>query len=337
MSSPLSIPVTPAGIDRRRFIQGLAAASVLAPGLSHAAYPDRPVRLIIPFIAGGPTDQLARLFGDRLSKVLGQPVIADNRPGANSTVAVQATLQNGADGYTVFFAGQGVLAVTPQLTKKLPYDVDKDLTPVGVVANMPLTMVVNSSLPVKTVADFVAYAKARPGQLNFGSPGIGNPLHLAVELFNAAAGIRMQHIPFNGTAPALTALRSGEIHTVFDVVTTAVPHVKAGTLRALAVTSLQRSSALPEIPTMSESGYPGFEASSWYALTTASAAPSDVKDRLAKATQAVISDPEFGPTLDKLGLIPYPPMDMAAVQNFVQKERARWGTVIRENKITLDT
>ncbi|MGE4243090.1 Bug family tripartite tricarboxylate transporter substrate binding protein [Ramlibacter sp.] len=324
------------GLARRTFIRAAALGLLFASSAALAAYPEKPVRLLVPFAAGGPTDQLARSFAQRLSKELGQPVIAENRVGGNSVVAIQAVVQSGADGYTLVFAGQGPLVVSPQLSSKIPYDIEKDLVPLGVVANMPLVVLVNPSLPASTLQDFVRHAKANPGKLNYGSPGTGNPLHLAVELFNAGADIKMTHVPFNGTAPALTALMGGELQTVFDVVSSAAPFVSSGRLKALAVTSTRRSALMPNVPTVAESGMPGYEASSWFALAASSKAPAAVHQTLAAATQKVMADAEFTSALEKTGLLPYPPMNAQQIQGFLAEQKARWGDVIRKNNIRLD-
>jgi tripartite-type tricarboxylate transporter receptor subunit TctC len=323
-------------LTRRTTLLTGAMGLLLAATSAFAAYPDKPIKLLVPFAAGGPTDQLARSFAQRISKELGQPMVVENRVGANSVIAIQSTIQTGADGYTLVFAGQGPLAVSPLISSKLPYDVEKDLAPLGVVANMPLVVLVNPSLPVNSLADFVKHAKANPGRLNFGSPGTGNPLHLAVELFSSGADIKMQHIPFNGTAPALTALMGGELQTVFDVVSSAAPYVSSGRLKALAVTSTRRSSLMPNVPTVSESGYPGYEASSWFALASSSKAPAEVQQTLAAATQKVMADPEFVASLEKTGLLPYPPMNVSQVQGFIAEQRKRWGEVVRKNNIRVD-
>jgi tripartite-type tricarboxylate transporter receptor subunit TctC len=305
--------------------------------LPASAYPDRPVRFIVPYAAGGPTDQLARLFAKRLEKHLGQPVVPENRPGAASIVGVQTTVQNGASGYTVLFAGPGALVLNPMLRKDLAYDPDRDLTAVGLVSNMPLVMVVNPSLRVNSVADFVAHARQQGDKLNYGSPGVGTPLHLAAEMFNMSAGTSMRHVPFNGTAPALTSLMAGDIGVVFDVVSSAKPFIESGRLKALAVTTTRKSPVLPSLPTLVDSGFKDFDASSWFALTTAAAAPPEVKQRLNLATREILADAQFRGELEQLGLIPYDPMDPAQVQAFIADEKRRWSKVIQANKISADS
>ncbi|MGE4337883.1 MAG: Bug family tripartite tricarboxylate transporter substrate binding protein [Pigmentiphaga sp.] len=301
-----------------------------------AAYPEKPVRLLIPFTAGGPTDHLARMVGQRLGEVLGQPVIADNRPGANSIVAIQTLMQAQPDGYTLFFAGLGPLVLTPALYKTLPYDAERDLVPVGPSASMPLVMLVNPDLPVENLDEFIAYAKERPGELNYGSPGVGNPLHLSVEMFTSGADIDMHHIPFNGTAPALTSLIGGEIHTVFDVIQSALPFIESGRLRPLAVTTPERNGALPDVPTFDESGFPGYSAGSWYVVAAPAGTPEDVQQVLNDALRKVVAEPGFASSVEKLGLIPHPPMDFEQMDTFIEGEKKRWGEIIEANEFTLD-
>lgn len=316
------------------------ASALLVPLLfavnTMAAYPDRPIRLLVPYSAGGPTDYLARVFGQRLGKVLGQPIVIENKPGANSIVAVNTLLQSNPDGYTLVFAGLATVVLNPVLYKTLSYDPDADLAPVGMISSMPLVMLANSALQVNTVAEFVNYAKQHAKAMNFGSPGYGNPLHLAPLMFAKASGIEMQHISYKGTTPALTALIAGEIQTVFDVVQSALPFIQSGKLRPLAVTTLKRNPALPDVPTMVESGYPGYDVSAWFALAAPAKSPAPVLDALNRATQAVMADPEFAPALEKLGLMPQPPMDFSQIKQFIEGEKRRWGTVIRAYKITLD-
>jgi tripartite-type tricarboxylate transporter receptor subunit TctC len=314
-----------------------AAAAWLACALpAFAAYPERPVQLVIPYAVGGPTDQLARMFAHRLGEQLGQSVVPENRPGAGSIVAVRSVIQNGASGYTVLFAGPGALVLNPKLNKNASYDPDRDLSAVGLVSNMPLVMVVNPASPAETVGEFVALERSNPGELDYGSPGIGTPLHLAAEMFNMMSGTRLQNIPFNGTAPALISLMAGDIDVVFDVVSSAKPFIDAGRLRALGVTTQRRSPVLPAVPTLAESGFKGYDASSWFALTTAGSAPDTVKQRLNEATRAVMTDPLFRAELERLGLIPYEPMSQTEIQRFIEDEKTRWGKVIETNGISLN-
>jgi len=301
-----------------------------------AAYPDRPVKLLVPYAAGGPTDYLARTFAERLGKVLGQTIVVENKPGGNSIVAVNTMLQARPDGYTLVFAGLATLVLNPYLYKSLSYNADEDLAPVGVVSTMPLVMLVNKDLPANNVEEFVQYAKKNPGKVTFGTPGNGNPLHLAPLIFAKDSNIEMRSIPYNGTAPALVALLSGQIDTVFDVVQSALPHIQAGKLKPLAVTTASRNPALPNVPTLAESGFPGYDAKAWFALAAPGKTPPEVLDTLNKATQTVVSDPTFAPSLEKLGLMPQPAMDFAQIRKFIDSEKQRWGTVIRDNHITLD-
>jgi tripartite-type tricarboxylate transporter receptor subunit TctC len=321
-----------AGLTRIAALASLVFLSLNAT----AAYPERPIKLLVPYAAGGPTDYLARTFGERLGKVLGQSIVIENKPGGNSIVAVNTLLQAKPDGYTLVFAGLATLVLNPYLYKSLSYNADEDLAPVGVVSTMPLVMLVNKDLPANNVEEFVQYAKKNRGKVTFGTPGNGNPLHLAPLIFAKDSNIEMRSIPYNGTAPALVALLSGQIDTVFDVVQSALPHIQAGKLKALAVTTATRNPALPNVPTLSESGFPGYDAKAWFALAAPGKTPQEVLDALNKATQTVVADPTFAPPLEKLGLMPQPPMDFAHIRTFIDSEKQRWGTVIRDNRITLD-
>jgi len=260
---------------------GLAAALVcFATGALAQAYPNHPIRLVVPFPAGGTTDILARDAAPRLTEVLGQPVVVDNRPGAGGNIGADLVAKSQPDGYTLLMGTVGTHAINPSLYAKMPYDHVKDFVPIVLVAGVPNVLVVNPSLPVNSVADLIKLAKSKPGSINFASSGNGTSIHLSGELFKTMAGVEMTHVPYKGSAPALTDLISGQVQVMFDNLPSSLPQIKAGKLRAIAVTSLKRSPALPDVPTISESGLPGFEASSWFGLLAPAGTPAAVVARL---------------------------------------------------------
>src|SRR5437660_7664528 len=251
------------------FARALAAALlvVAAPvALGQAAYPTKPVRLVVPYPPGGTTDLLARAAAQKLSEAWGQQVIVANRPGAAGNIGAELVARSAPDGYTLLMGTVGTHAINASLYAKMPYDHVKDFAPVILVAGVPNVLVVNPQLPVNTVPGLVAYAKANPGKLNFASSGSGTSIHLSGELFKTMTGVQMTHVPYKGSAPALTDLIGGQVQLMFDNLPSALPQIKGGKLRAIAVTSTKRAPALPDIPTMAESGLPGFEASSWFGV-----------------------------------------------------------------------
>lgn len=314
----------------------LVATAALASAAAHAqAWPTRPLRLIVPYAPGGSTDQLARALGERLGQALGQPVVVENKPGASTIVGAEATAKSAPDGYTLFMGSSASLALNPLMYSKLPYDPKRDFVGVTLVARSPLVMEVNPSVPAKTVKEFVALARANPGKYSFASVGNGNPLHLAGELLNAMAGIDTVHVPFNGSTPALTALIGGHVHLMYDVILSSDPHLKSGKLRALAVTGRQRSPALPDVPTIAESGYPGYEAGIWFALVAPKGTPAAIVQRLNAAANAVLTQPEMKQRFDPLAL-ELIPSTAEAVDQLADQEQARWAKIVKERNIRLD-
>jgi tripartite-type tricarboxylate transporter receptor subunit TctC len=320
-----------------RTLAAVAAAATLlcASDAQAQSFPARPLKLIVPYAPGGSTDQLARAVAERLGQALGQPVVVENKPGANTIIAAEAAAKSAPDGYTLFMGSSASLAVNRLLYDKLPYDPKRDFAGVTLVAQSPLVMEVNADVPAKTVKEFVALAKAKPGSINFASVGNGNPLHLAGELFNSVAGIDTVHVPFNGSAPALTALLGGHVQLMYDVILTSQPHIKAGKLRALAVTGTKRVPVLPDVPTIAESGYPGYEAGIWFAMVVPRATPDAIVQRLNAETTRILRQPDMKARFDGLALelIPSAPGD---VQQLADKEQARWERVIREKNIRLE-
>jgi tripartite-type tricarboxylate transporter receptor subunit TctC len=300
------------------------------------AYPAKPIKLIVPYTPGGAADQLARVLGNRLGKDLGQAVIVENKPGANTAIGAQHVAQAAPDGYTIFLASSASMVLNPLLYSKLAYNPERDLAPVSLLTTLPLVMVVNPSMPVKTVGEFVNLAKSQPGKINFASVGTGNPLHLAGELFKMEAGVDMTHVPYNGSAPALTAVMSGEVHTFFDVVSTSVPLIRSGKLRGLAVTTSERLKALPDLPTIAEAGYPRYEASTWFGIAVPKKTPPDVVATLNAAINRILEDKSFRDQFEGLGLVVHMPNKPNEALGFIHRDREKWGAVVKEKQITLD-
>src|SRR5262249_11943673 len=257
-----------------------AFAASIALSAFAQSYPSKPIRLIVPFAAGGGNDNIARLVGKHLNESLGQPLVIDNRPGAGGVLGAELAAKSAPDGYTLFLGGVGSHAVNPNLIEKLPYDPIRDFAPVILLAQAPLILVVHPSVPARTFAEFVAYARKNPGKLNFASNGNGSSAQLAAVMFDSMAGAGMVHVPYKGLAPALTDLLSGQVQLMFSSVVAILPHIKAGKLRALAVTGEKRLASLPDVPTVAESGFPGFEASSWYGILAPARTSPEIGTRL---------------------------------------------------------
>ena len=314
----------------------LALALALATsGASAQTYPSKPLKLVVPYAAGGSTDQLARAIAEPLGRALGQPVVVENKPGGNTIIGADAVAKAAADGHTLFMGSSASLAVNPLLYSRLPYNPKADFAGISMLASSPLVMVVPAELPVTTVKGFVELAKAKPGTLNYASVGNGNPLHLAGELFKVATGIEMTHVPYNGSAPALTAVLGNQVQTMFDVVLTSNPHIKSGKLRALGLTGSQRLALLPGVPTIAESGYPGYEAGIWFAMVVPKATPAAIVARLNTEVGKILKQPEMKARFDGLALelIPSTPDEVA---QFTLREQARWARLIREKGIRLE-
>ena len=314
-----------------RRVLGLAMLPV--PALAQA-WPTRPLRLVCPYAPGGTTDQLARAIAELLARALGQPVLVENRAGANTIIGTQAVAQSAADGQTLLMASGASMVLNPLLYRRLPYDAARDLTTLAVMVETPLVMVVPATLPVRDVADFVALARRQP--VNFASVGVGNPIHLAAELFRAAAGIEMQNVVYPGSAPALTALLAGDVQVIFDVVLTALPFIRDGRLRALAVTTAARLPVLPDLPTVAETGYPGYAATTWFGVAAPRGLAPDVEARLRSALATVQTDLGFQARFGALGLVMLPPAEPQAIEAGLAREAARWGSVIHARGIVLE-
>ncbi len=316
------------------FAVGLAAVAATAPCLA-ASYPDRPITLIVPFPPGGATDVMGRAIADQMSKHLGQPVVVENKPGANTIVGAEQTARADADGYTLMIAAGSTMVLNPMLYDKLSYDPDKDLDIVSLVGEIPLFALVPMSSPAKTLGEFIAYAKEKKGKLNFASVGAGSTLHLAGELFKQEAGVDITHVPYKGSAPAITDLIGGQVDLMFDAYATAVPQVQAGKLRALAVASEERLATFPDLPTIAET-FPGYVTTVWYGVVAPDGLPADVKGAIKAAIDKTLETPDFRQRMEKSGFVPSRPQTEADIQAYLDKERKRWSALIKSQNIRLD-
>lgn len=316
---------------RRRFMKLAGAATLLpaAPQIARTqgAYPNRPVRVIVGQAAGSASDIVARLFGQFLSEKLGQQFIIEVRPGAAGNIATEAVTQMPPDGYSLLLVNSQN-AINVALYEKLNFDFVRDIAPVGLVERVPLVMSVHPSVPAKTIQEFIAYAKANPGKLNMGSAGIGGPQHIAGELFKFMAGVDLVHIPYKGTTPALTDLVAGQIQVMFDVTPTSLPQIKAGRIRPLGVTTLQRLSFLPDVPTV-DSVLKGYEAAGWIGFGAPRATPPEVIATLSKTINLAVVDPAIKQRLADLGAVAAEPNTPAEFAKFIGDNIAKWSKVIK--------
>ncbi|HZN23632.1 MAG TPA: tripartite tricarboxylate transporter substrate binding protein [Burkholderiales bacterium] len=292
------------------------------------AFPTKPVRLIVPFAPGGAPDLVARGLAPKLNESLGQPVIVENRAGAGGIIGMELVARAAPDGHTLVVGSAGPLAIVPNLHRKLSYDVMRDFAPISMVTAMPFLLVVHPSLPVKPIKDLMALAKARPGELNYGSPGNGSTTHLATELLKSATGMKITHIPYKGVAEAATALVSGQVQVLSGDLNAMLPQVKAGRMRGIAVTSARRSQLLPDTPTVAESGVPGFDASGWMGVLAPAATPAPVIERLNATITKALAAPDTRNRLGALGgeVRASSPAEFAA---FIRTEAAKWSKLIR--------
>lgn len=327
------------GIARRTLTQGLFGAAlaiaVAGPGFAQETYPSRPLRLVVPYPAGGAADLLARTFGQQLSVQLGQPVVIDNRGGANGTIGSNAVVQAAPDGYTLLLDNVTFHAINATLYKSLPFNSLKDLAPIGLVGWVDNVLVVNPSTPAKTLAELIALAKAKPGQLTYASSGAGSTSHLSGVMLNAAAGIDMLHVPYKGGTPAMTDVMSGVVTAYFAGLSTALSTIEAGNLRALAVAGTRRNPALPNVPTMAEAGLSGFEASNWYGLMAPANTPPEIIARLNAETRKLLQNPDVQAKMVAQGyaVAPSSPKEMA---DYMRSETARWAQVVKASGANAD-
>ena len=296
------------------------------------SFPSRPITLVIPFAPGGSTSIVGRGIADKMSELLGEKVVVDNRPGAGGTVGTKAVAKSEPDGYTLVLGYTGTLAIGPSLYKNVGYDPRKDFAPIGLIGNAPNSLVVHPSFPAKTVAELIAYAKANPGKVNFGSAGAGTASHITGEYFARSAGITLVHIPYKGTGPALTDLLGGHIPMAFAPIPASHPNVSAGKLRALAVTSAARSGLLPDVPTMAEAGLSDFDASLYYGLAAPAGTPRPVIDKLNKVLREALASDEVRRQLgaDGTDITPGTPEDYAA---FIDKDEKKWSQLVKASGV----
>jgi tripartite-type tricarboxylate transporter receptor subunit TctC len=315
----------------------MAAAALLSGVCAHGAepYPAKPVRIVVPFAAGGSTDILARSIAQRLNESLRAPVIVENRPGGGAVVGAEYVAKSAPDGYTVLMGTNTTHAVAPHLYSKLPYNPLRDFVAVSEVAYNPQFLDVHPSIPARSVKELIALAHARPGQLNYGSAGQGTTAHMAMELFRSMAKVDLVHVPYKGTGPALIDLIGGHLSLMFDVVLTTLPHMRSGKVRVLGVSSLTRVEVAPEVPTIAESGLPGYEALVWFGLFLPAGTPPELVSRLSSEVSAIVRHPKLRETFTLQGLTPVGSTSAEFTER-VRKEHALWGKVIREAGIRLD-
>ncbi|MGV3633819.1 MAG: Bug family tripartite tricarboxylate transporter substrate binding protein [Pseudorhodoplanes sp.] len=316
------------GMNRRNFLGGTLAA-IATPSLAFGAsdaWPNRPIRIIVPFAPGGTTDAIARVLGQKMSERIGQQIIIENRPGGGTNIGAEAVAKAAPDGYTLLM-GTPSIAVNPALFATMTYDWERELIPIAMVGYLPNLLVVNPDLPVKSVRDLIDYARAHPGRLEFGSSGIGGAIHLSGELFKAMANVDMLHVPYKGSAPAMSDLLGGRIALMFDNLPSALPHVRAGKVRALAVTSSRRSIVAPEFPTVAESGLPGFEVLSWNGIFVPAGTAEDVVARLRTEIVSTMALPDVKTNAEKQGIETTGVDDFGA---FVRSEASKWQPLARQ-------
>lgn len=309
------------------------------PAQAQDAFPSKQIRVVVPFPAGGATDNLSRLIGQKVAAEAGQPVIIDNRGGAAGNIGADNVAKSEPDGYSIVMGAVATHAINPYLFKKMPYDANRDFTPITRVALVPNVLVIApewaSREKIDSVAALVAYARANPGKINYGSGGNGSAGHLAGELFKSMAGITMVHIPYKGAAPAKLELMSGEIQVMFDNLASATPQIRAGQLKALAVTTPERAEAQPDLPTVAESGVPGFDINTWFGIFAPAGMAAPVKEKLYQAAVAALKSPATVAMLDKMGARPAP-MDPKAFTEFIHAEQRKYEVIVRESGATVD-
>ena len=314
----------------RRITAVLFAIAFACVGSAQAepAYPGKPVKIIVPFPPGGSTDIVARAIGERLQAALGQPFVVDNKAGASGNIGMGEAVRSPADGYTLVLGAPQTLTINPQIFANLPFDPQKDLAPIAVIASVPNVLVVTNKLPVKTPQELLAYAKANPGKLNYGSSSIGGTPHLSAEMFKAMTDTSIVHVPYKGSAPAVQDLVGGQIEMMFDNLPAALPQIRAGNLRALAVTTLKRSPSAPELPTLDESGLKGFDSQGWFALLAPVGTPAAILEKINAEVNKALATPEFRERLQAVGAEPVG----GTIDDFKQRirqETERWAKVIQ--------
>lgn len=292
-----------------------------------ATYPDRPVKVIVPFPPGGATDIVGREISDRLARALGQPFVVENRSGASGNIGMEAAARSAPDGYTLVVGAPQTLTINPQLFKSNPFNPQKELDPIVVVATVPNVLIINPKLPISSVKELIAYAKERPGKVNYGSSSIGGTPHLSSELFKSMTGTDIMHIPYRGSSPALTDLMGGQIDMMFDNLPASLPHIKSGRVKALAVTTKQRSDAAPELPTMDEAGVPGFESQGWFSLLAPAGTPPAILEKINAEVNKILATDSFKERLANVGAQPMGG-SIADFRQLLDTETQRWSKVI---------
>ena len=313
----------------------LATAFVFAPSAWSAEWsPQKPVRMIVGFPPGGATDLVARQIAPKMSQGLGRQVVVENRPGANGVISNELVMRAEPDGHTIGFGHIGTLVISPVITK-VPYDVQKDLAPVGMVVSLQNIIVVTPSLPAKTLKDYLALAKTKPGNMLYASSGSGSPGHLAAVLLESLTGVQMTHVPYKGGAPAIVDLIAGHVPSFFAVISTAVPHVRSGKIRPIAVTGAKRAEALPNVPTVDEAGVKGYAATNWYGMLAPAQTPAPVIERLNREINAALKAPDVVAFLKDNGIDPAPTTP-AEFGRYIQAEQKKWTPIIRKSNIKVE-
>jgi tripartite-type tricarboxylate transporter receptor subunit TctC len=317
-------------------VSAALVAILISPEMAAAQpTPGGQVRLVVPFPAGGPTDIVARPLAQLLGDALKATVVIDNRGGAGGSLGADAVAKSAPDGRTLLMGTVGTHAINPTLYKKLPYDAERDFTPIALVAMAPVAIVVHPAQPVSSVADLVSLAKRMPGQLNFGSAGAGTPGHLTGEMFKSAAGINLQHVPYRGSAPAVTDLLGGQLQLMFDPLQSVLSNVQGGRLRAIAISSKTRSSILPQVPTIAESGYDGFETTAWWGVFAPAKLPADMTEALGRDIERIVRGEALRANLEPLGVLPTV-LTGRAFARFQAAELTKWGKAVRDSGATAD-
>jgi tripartite-type tricarboxylate transporter receptor subunit TctC len=319
---------------RLRLLLLIVCAFGFPADLSAQSYPTHTITVVVPFPAGGSADTLARLLGARLSQKFGQPVVIDNKPGAGGNLGTDYVAKANPDGYTLLLAPSSI-AIAPHLYKKLAYDPIKDFAPVTLIGNIPMAVVVTPTFPAKSIKELIALAKEKPGTIDYASAGNGTTNHLAVEQFKQITGIELTHIPYRGNPLAVLDVIGGRVPVFFDFVLTALPHIRDGKVRVLATTGLKRSEVLPDVPTVDESGVPGFEAGTWFGIYAPAKTPKDIVDKLNAETLAAIADPAIEKRLKGLGvdIIAKGPAELGAL---TKSDLAKWGPIVKKAGVKLD-
>jgi tripartite-type tricarboxylate transporter receptor subunit TctC len=312
----------------------IVSAVVTAPA-ARAAYPEKPITIIVPFSPGGATDMLARTVGQKLSAGWGQSVLVENRPGAGGNIGAAVGAKAAPDGYTLTLTAAGIMAVNPHIYPKLPYDSIKDFAPVTQLVNAPLLLVVHPSVPVHNFKEYVQLVKAQPGKITLGNGGTGTAQHLGGEYLDMSAGMKSLHVPYKGSAPATADLIGGQVQAMFDNMVTLIPHIKAGKLKPLAVTSSTRVSILPDVPTVAESGLPGFETGTWYGIAAPAGTPKDVVNKLQVEIARILAMPDVHDKLIQQGLIPVGSTP-EQFGKFIEAERIKAGNIVKAANIKVE-